>query len=537
MVAGQSAFAAVWARPRTMLLRASLLLLAVTGVSKIATLAADAFVAARFGLTGEADAYLLAIGLIGAMLGAPGETLRLSVTPTCGRLLRVGQVRAAAGVLGVLLIGTAAAGVAATLALVGGAPWIAALIAPGFASDDLGTLIELLRIVAPSLGLGLVLALLLGTLQTRLRFGPSAIVGLGLSAGVVVTGALLAKVIGVRALALGYVLGTLVAVGALAWLARDLFRQGAALREGRREVVPFLRLALPTGFALAIVSAGAVIERACASITGVGNVAALGFAIKLMTQAGVISQALWTPLTPMLTALGTASARPSLGQTSRLVSFSVRLALLTLVPMTALIIALREPLVRIIFERGAFSAEDTARSADLLALHSGSLVGEGLFMISVAALLSFHDTGTRVVASALFLLCKVALIAALAPWLDIAGIALAASASSLVAGLYAVCRLNRYVALGSTRALASFASGVMLAGALALASATAVSTLIAPRLDDGVVAAGVQLIAGGGAGVACYAATLKWLRIEEMEALAEQARMWLTSSAEVGANP
>lgn len=533
MVAGQSALAAIRARPRETLLRASLLLLAVTAVSKIATLAADSFVAARFGLSAEADAYLLGVGLVGALLGAPSETLRLSVAPTCGRYLRASQVRKAAGILGVLLIGTVAVGSLATLALVGGAPWIAALVAPGFASDDLHTLIQLVRVLAPTLALGCVMALLLGMLQTQLRFGPSAIVGIGLAAGILVTGVTLASTFGVTALALGYVIGMLGAVAVLAWLARDVFRHGAALREGRREVWPFLRMALPTGFALSIVSAGAVLERAFASATGVGNVAALGFAIKLMTQAGIVSQTLWTPLTPMLTASGASFERTG---DLRLVSFSVRLTLLTLIPVTALIIALREPLVSVIFERGAFTADDTTRAANLLALHSGSLLGEGLFMVSVAALLSFHDANTRVIASVLFIGCKLALIVTLAPLLDVAGIALAASASSLVAGIYAVHMLSRRVRLGRTRELLAFAGSVLLAGVLALLTAVAISVLIALRFDGTIAASAVHLITGGVAGLLCYLATLKLLRVEEVETLFQRAKDWLAPPEEGALN-
>ena len=95
MVAGQQALSAATTRPRAALLRASLLLLGVAIVSKLTTLAADSFVAARFGLSVDADAYLLAIGLTSALLAAPSETLRLAVVPVCGRYLQQGELRGA----------------------------------------------------------------------------------------------------------------------------------------------------------------------------------------------------------------------------------------------------------------------------------------------------------------------------------------------------------------------------------------------------------------------------------------------------------
>ncbi|OGO50358.1 MAG: hypothetical protein A2148_12320, partial [Chloroflexi bacterium RBG_16_68_14] len=412
MVAGQQAIAAVATRPRAMLLRASLLLLAVAAVSKLTTLAADSFVAARFGLSVDADAYLMAIGLIGALLAAPSEMVRLSVVPICGRYLREGDRRSAAGVVALVLLAVVVVGGVATGALVVSMPWVARLAAPGFDGEGLEKLVDLMRVLAITAVLGLVMALLLGVLHTQLRFGVPAVVGIGLSVGVIGGGVLLGGRLGVTSLALGYVVGTAGVTLVLAWLARGLFREGAALRGARREAGPFLRLALPTGFALFIISAGAVGERAIASLTGAGNVAALGFAIKLIMQAGVISQSIWTPLTPLLTASGASSEE---GGDSRLLAFSLKLILLVLVPATALMIALREPLVSVLFERGAFTAADTSKTATLLALHSGSLVGEGLFMVALAALLSFYDSWTRLVASGLFILSKVVLMLALTP--------------------------------------------------------------------------------------------------------------------------
>jgi putative peptidoglycan lipid II flippase len=522
MAAGQQALSAVRARPRATLLRASLLLLAVAAVSKLTTVAADSFVAARFGLSADADAYLLAIGLIGALVGAPSETLRLALVPVCGRFLREGATRRAAGVITVVVIAVGGLGVAASVGLAAGAPWVARVAAPGFEGASFDLLVRLTRVLSVALCIGLVTSVVLGALHARLRFGAPALVGIGLSAGVVAGGVLLGGTLGVTALAAGYVAGTVAVLAVLVWLVRDLFREGAALAGARQELAPFLRLALPTGLAISIVSAGAVIERGVASATGAGSVAALGFAIKLVTQAGIVSQSIWTPLTPLLTASG-ASARDEGDRV--LVAFSLKLVLLILVPATALLIALREPLVAVIFQRGAFTASDTRRTATLLALHSGSLVGEGLFMVAVAALLSFYDTATRLIASGLLIVCKVALMLALAPVAGVAGIAIAASASSLLAGGYSVAVLGRRFPEGQMRELAAFCAKITAAALLAFTAAAALAAL-PPSWAGGSAFAGAlgRLAIGGAGGAAVYLAALPLLRVEEAETLLARAR-------------
>lgn len=514
MVAGQRTLELDTARPKALLLRAGVTLLAVAIVSKVATLAADSYVAARFGLTVDADAYLLAIGLIGALLAAPSETLRLAIVPVFGSHLRRGDRRSAAGALLFVLIATVVVGSIVALALVAAVPWLAPVVAPGFASEGADTLVLLLRVLAPGLVVGLVMALLLGALHTQLRFGAPGLAGIALGAGVIGMGLLLGGRLGVTSLAIGYVVGMAGVVVALAWLSRSIVRDGVSMANARADVRPFLRLAVPTGFAISIVSLGAVIERAVASLTGAGNVAALGFAVKLITQASVLSQSIWTPLTPLLTATGASAAAEGDG---RLVPFSLRLIVLALTPMTALLIALREPIVGVIFERGAFTAADTHSTATLLALHSGSLPGEGLFMVAVAALLSFHDSSTRLAASGLLIGSKVGLMALLAPLFGVAGIAVAASISSLAVGAFAVRVLAKRFAPGEMRALAVLGAKALLAGLAVLAVAIGLSTLVSSGAGHGGSFATrlMQLTVGGAGGAVVYVAALALLDVDE----------------------
>ena len=267
IVAHPAVVAAAMARPRAALLRASVLLLAVGAVSKLTTVAADSFVAARFGLSADTDAYLLAVGLVGAIIAAPGETLRLAVIPLCGKLFRDGRRREAAGVVLVVLAAAGLLGLLITVALLGGQTWITRAAAPGLGAVERETLSRLIWFLAAVPVLGLVSAVLLGVLHAQLRFGVPAVAGIGLSAGVIVMGLLFGGTMGVSSLALGYTLGTVAVVAVLVLAAKRLFAGGIVVAGAGRELRSFLRLALPTGFAVAIVSAGAVIERAVASAT------------------------------------------------------------------------------------------------------------------------------------------------------------------------------------------------------------------------------------------------------------------------------
>lgn len=522
VVAGTQTLQPAIERPRQLLLRAGLTVLAVAVVSKVMTIAADSFVAARFGLTVNADAYLLSVGLMGALLAAPAETLRLAIVPVSGQYLRQGNLRAAAGAIVMVLGATLMIGAAATVVLMLIIPHVAPVLAPGFSDEGLATLTRLVRVLAVGIVAGLVLALLLGVLHTQLRFGVPALAGIGVAAGVIGVGLLFSDALGVTALAIGYVGGTITVVLVFAWLSRGVFKEGVSLRDAQRDVGPFAKLALPTGLAIAIVSIGAIVERAVASATGVGNVAALGFAIKLITQASLLSQSIWTPLTPLLTATGASLSGEG---DSRLVPFSLRLVVLVLLLATALLIALRKPLVGVVFEHGAFTASDTGTTATLLALHSGSLIGEGLFMVAVVALLTFGDSLTRLVATGIFIALKVALIATLAPIVGVAGIALAASVSSLIAGVFAVRILVGRFAPAEMKPLMTLTGKAVAAGLVAFAVAALSSEAVHVSGGSESIAVRVtQLICGGTSGSIAFVGTLLLLNVEE--ARVALVRVW-----------
>jgi putative peptidoglycan lipid II flippase len=199
--------------------------------------------------------------------------------------------------------------------------------------------------------------------------------------------------------------------------------------------------------------------------------------------------------------------------------------LLILTLATALIIALREPLVAVILERGAFTAADTSKTATLLALHSGSLVGEGLFMVAVAALLSLYDATTRLIGSALFIVAKVVLMFALAPVIGVAGVAIAASVSSLLAGAFSIAVLARRLPEGTTRDLLACGAKAALAGSVALGVATTVVELAGSASPAGNVAA---LALGGLTATAAYLIVLLVLRVQEIETLFRGAQQRLS---------
>ena len=239
----------------------------------------------------------------------------------------------------------------------------------------------------------------MGALNSHQRFLAPALAPSMYNLGIIGGALLLADSMGVRGLAWGVVAGAALHLGVQL---PGLVRVGAryapvlSLRDpGVREVA---RLMGPRVLGLAVVQLNFWVNIYLASSMAPGSVAALkrGFAVMLLPQ-GVIAQSVATVVFPTFSALTargeTVGLRRTLGQTLRAVLF---LAL----PATVGLVMLRAPVVRIIFERGAFTPDDTAATAWALLFYALGLVAHSLVEIVTRAFYALHDTLTPVIVGA-----------------------------------------------------------------------------------------------------------------------------------------
>ncbi len=117
-----------------------------------------------------------------------------------------------------------------------------------------------------------------------------------------------------------------------------------------------LRLYAPVAASL-LVSAGVVtLDTRLASQTGQGSLAAMGFATNLVQfPLGLVATALSFAVLPVLARYGPEGARTAGFQ--RTLGMGMKAGLLLIVPATVALIMLRTPVVRLLFQRGAFGSE------------------------------------------------------------------------------------------------------------------------------------------------------------------------------------
>lgn len=121
----------------------------------------------------------------------------------------------------------------------------------------------------------------------------------------------------------------------------------------------------------------------------------------------------------------------------------VRLILLINIPAALGLALLCEPIVRLLFERGLFTAADTAAMGPLLALAVVGLPFFSVVSLSARAFYAIKDTATPVRVATVAFAINLILAYALRPVLGVAGLVLASTVSVIVQSIGLQVRLSR----------------------------------------------------------------------------------------------
>jgi putative peptidoglycan lipid II flippase len=312
-------------------------------------------------------------------------------------------------------------------------PAIVAAIAPGFLSspEKFSTTVLLTRIMFPFLLFISLASLVMGALNTKKVFFIPALAPAMLNIttiAVVVAFAPMAKQ-PILIVAVGIALGGFVQ---FAFQLPVFFRNGYSLGLDPGFRHPGLKkmaiLILPATMALAVNQINIIVSNILASYLQEGSITYLYYSMRLIQfPIGIFGVAMGMAVLPAL------SEHAVKGDFDRLredFSFALRLLFFIAVPSMAGLIALREPIVNLLFQRGQFDYAATRGTAEALLFYSigiWSIVG---VRVMTATFYSMQDTKTPVKIAAVGVASNIVLSLVLMGPLKHSGLALANSLAS-----------------------------------------------------------------------------------------------------------
>ncbi len=304
---------------------------------------------------------------------------------------------------------------------------------------------QLLRILFPSIAFTAVAYIAVGILQSFGEFTVPSLISV-ISNGVMI---LYLLIFGNRLGLVGVVLSMLLA-WALQLLVQIPFLKkfGYAYHfrfdlkdEGLREAG---RLALPILISSWIQPLCNVINMAFGSSLGDGAVSALNWANKIyIIMVGVFAYAITNFIFPKLSRLSGKDEEAGFIHITRLsvgwISFLITL-------ICGLFLALSHPIIQVVFQRGAFTAENTATCATALFCYSFGMVGYGICEVLNKSFYAIGDGKTPMVTSIIGIAVNFGAALLLTGWLNlgIGGLAFAAALSSLSIALCLMVSMNRH---------------------------------------------------------------------------------------------
>jgi putative peptidoglycan lipid II flippase len=228
---------------------------------------------------------------------------------------------------------------------------------------------------------------------------------------------------GIMALTLGTACGMAIEVVLLGCV---LNRRGMSLLPKWHGMDPHLRQVarqyLPMIFGAFLLSSTWPINQGMAATLGSGSVAALNYGNRLIAFPTVLATtALGTAVIPYFSMM---VANRNLDGIRHTLNRYLRLLFATTIPFTIILIMISQPLVRIIFQRGSFSAENTylvARIQALFALQIPFYIA-GVFLARLIS--SFKANNLLMWGNVISLILNVVLNYLFMQWLGVAGIAL-----------------------------------------------------------------------------------------------------------------
>lgn len=271
--------------------------------------------------------------------------------------------------------------------LIVGAPWVVAVLAPGL--SDPGPAVDCTRLTAVTVLTFGITGYFSAALRAHRSFLPPAGVYIAYNAGIIGMTLALHSVWGIRAAAAGVAVGSvLMILTQLPTFVRLVVPRrpwrgprgtGRERQEPRaeRSVPPLLGAMVLAPVVLFVVSrqSQVLVERFLASTLPSGAISHLNYAQKIAQMPMVLSLMICTVTFPVVAQAMAAGDRERARQR---VERDLALAALVVLLGTSLVLAYAPQIVEVLFQRGAFDAQDTAATAGVMRVYALGLLGHSL---------------------------------------------------------------------------------------------------------------------------------------------------------------
>ena len=391
------------------------------------------------------------------------------------------------------------------------------LMVPNLPPEEITLAVTLTRVMFIQTFFMALSGISLGILNSKQHFITPAIGSVLYNVGIIVVGLALARVWGIMAFSIGVVVGSILNL---------LVQIPALLKAGLRYYPSFnihnpgfkkiIILMLPVLLGLSVSQINLLITQNLASGLAAGSISALRLAQRVMQlPIGIFGIPIAMALFPGMTAQ---VAKNEMSDFKRTFSLGLRGIFLITIPAGVGLIALREPLIQLLFQQGKFTASDTAATCLVLISYCFGIFAYSGIQLLNRVFYSLQDTITPVVVGIVSIVINIVFSLVLIGPMQGRGLALAYTLAGIVNLLVLIGILKwRLISIDAFKIFTSFviagaASGVMYLAVTFLNNYLKTTLTLAPKLNEL-----IMLISGIGLGVLVYGFIILLFKQEEAQ--------------------
>lgn len=497
--------------------KTAILVMLITIISKVFGFARDLTLSYFYGTSSISDAFLISLTIPSVIFGFIGAGISAGYIPMYSKIEKdYGEKegnRYTNNLINILII-------ISTIIIIFGLSFtepIVKLFASGFKGERLELAVKFTRISLFGIYFTGLLSIFSGFLQLKGNYAIPALIGFPMNF-ILILSILLSSKTNILVLAIGIVIATASQLILLIpFIHKEGYRYKFVIDIKDKHIKNMLYIALPVIIGVSVNQINVLVDRTIASRIVIGGLSVLSYANRLNGFVlGLFVSTISTTMYPMISKM---VVEDNIDGLKRIVSESIIVISLLVVPATIGSMIFSEPVVKILFGRGKFTLESISMTSSALFYYSIGMLGFGLRDILSRAFYSLQDTKTPMINAAIAMVMNIILNIVLSKYMGIDGLALATSISAMFCTALLFISLRKKVGpFGMKDVAISF---------IKVLSASLVMGVIAKLSYDSLIkliGANLSLIVSIAGAVIVYSIIIYFMRIKEVDTMIEILR-------------
>ncbi|MEG6585027.1 murein biosynthesis integral membrane protein MurJ [Dendrosporobacter sp. 1207_IL3150] len=423
--------------------KTALILMVLTIVSKIVGFLRDVTLSYYYGTSGISDAYLISLTIPVTIFSFVGTGLAISYIPMYSRINREFNIQRAdrftSSVINFLLM---ICTLITFMGIIFAGP-IVKLFASGFEGETLNRAIQFTQISIVAVYFYGIISIFKSYLQLKSSFVIPALAGIIPNLFVIFSIIISAK-FDVIFLSIGTTIGVIIQLLYLIpFIRKEGYKYSFIFDTNDKYLKEIMYLSLPVIVGSSVDQINVLVDRTIASQIATGGISALNYANRLnLFIQGIFVASITTVIYPVISQM---AAEKNISGLKKTLAEAISGISLLVLPATVGAMIFAEPIVKLLFGRGAFDYHAIYMTSYALYFFSIGMVGFGLREVLTRAFYALQDTKTPMINATIAMVLNIVLNIILSRYLGIGGLALATSISAILCTILLFISLRKKI--------------------------------------------------------------------------------------------